>query len=77
MRFVAATAVVLHHYEHKRELFPAWVHSFGYQAVTFFFMLSGFILTYVHSNTENQVTSSLNVSNRKFWTLRIARIFPA
>jgi peptidoglycan/LPS O-acetylase OafA/YrhL len=51
-----------------------WCRS-GYEAVSFFFVLSGFILTYVYSS--NREHESLNVSVRQFHVARLARIGPA
>lgn len=69
-RFVAAIAVVFFHYsgslslpEHLRNLIGA-----GYNGVSFFFVLSGFILVYVSHGRELQV--------RDFWVRRFARIYP-
>lgn len=76
MRFFAATIVVLFHYDKNDQLFPTWVCNFGYEAVTFFFILSGFILTHVHVNVDGQ-RNLLNVSYKKFIALRLARLLPA
>lgn len=75
MRFLAATAVVLFHTDHARLSFPFGLQSFGYEAVTFFFVLSGFILTYVHATEE--CASGIDVDWRSFVVARIARIWPA
>lgn len=73
LRFFAAMVVVLYHC--GREVgFPAWVGDFfenGYEAVSFFFVLSGFILTYVYA-----VDPHATISRRRFWAARIARICP-
>ena len=70
LRFFAATLVVLYH------SLPLWKHyvityrllQFGYLGVTFFFILSGFVLTY------SSLSSPLN--GKKFVLNRIARIWP-
>ena len=49
--------------------------SGGYAAVTFFFMLSGFILAYAHAGKTERV--GCNVKATTFWRLRFARIAPA
>lgn len=49
--------------------------SGGYAAVIFFFVLSGFILAYVHTGERER--SACNVKAGKFWRLRFARIAPA
>ncbi len=72
LRFFAALFVVIFHYRHKEAIFPFGISHFGYEAVTFFFILSGFILTYTHARPKG-----LNVSLRAFLTMRIARIAPA
>jgi peptidoglycan/LPS O-acetylase OafA/YrhL len=76
LRFFAAAEVVVYHG------FLPWqtevvrgLTSVGYQAVTFFFVLSGFILTYVYTGSSEYV--SLGVTARAFWKARIARILPA
>lgn len=72
MRFFAALLVVLFHYALTHPQFRTSVTNFGYEAVTFFFVLSGFILVYVHADG-----SHLNVSARTFFRSRAARIAPA
>ena len=50
---------------------PAWFQTFssvGYVAVSFFFILSGFILIYTYAGKP------LNV--RQFWRARLARLYP-
>ena len=73
LRFFAAMLVVFYHA--GRELrFPAWTGDFfenGYEAVSFFFVLSGFILTYVYASSADP-----QISRRRFWAARIARICP-
>jgi peptidoglycan/LPS O-acetylase OafA/YrhL len=71
-RFLAALAVVIFHYDRKLAIFPAGLADFGYEAVTFFFILSGFVLTYTHGRDEG-----LNVSARQFARSRLLRIVPA
>jgi peptidoglycan/LPS O-acetylase OafA/YrhL len=67
--------VVIFHFGHDEPFFPASLTHFGYEAVTFFFVLSGFILTYVH--IEAGPPQRLNVTAREFLISRIARIAPA
>lgn len=64
LRFVAALEVVLFH----TTMFGPW-GSGGYAAVSFFFVLSGFILTYVYAGP--------GVRPVRFWRLRLARLAPA
>jgi peptidoglycan/LPS O-acetylase OafA/YrhL len=77
LRFFAALLVVIFHYNIKSDhtlRFPGGVADFGYEAVTFFFVLSGFVLTYVHVEIRNR--EILNLSARRFMIKRIARIAP-
>jgi peptidoglycan/LPS O-acetylase OafA/YrhL len=75
LRFFAATEVVIFHF-----FFPApttvlgSLFSAGYQAVTFFFVLSGFILAYVYSGRREEAPSA--TSARRFWAARAGRILP-
>jgi peptidoglycan/LPS O-acetylase OafA/YrhL len=71
-RFFAALLVVIFHYDKKLLLFPAGLADFGYEAVTFFFILSGFVLTYTHGRDDG-----LNVSVPVFARSRLVRIVPA
>ena len=76
LRFFAALLVVIFHYAPTKNLnVPGGVSSFGYEAVTFFFVLSGFILTYVHLETGD--SEKLNLRAATFMAHRIARIAPA
>lgn len=63
LRFFAALAVVAHHVG----AFPA-----GYLGVTFFFILSGFILAYRYAG---KIRTGEDV--RSFWQKRFARVYPA
>jgi peptidoglycan/LPS O-acetylase OafA/YrhL len=71
LRFVAAAMIVLLHTRGAFG-FPAdWGGAFQFaQAVPFFFMLSGFILTYVYPALDEAGT-------RRFLVARFARIWPA
>ncbi len=71
LRFFAASLIVLHHSKglfgvdgDLSEIFPT------YQAVSFFFVLSGFILTYVYPSFRT------NGSLKKFYLSRLARVWP-
>jgi len=46
--------------------------SNGWVSTSLFFMLSGFILSYLYWNEDGQFT----VSKKRFWILRFARIYP-
>lgn len=72
LRFMAALPVFLAH-------FPPTQHfaerlSFGYAGVGFFFVLSGFILTYTYRDAFNGALTSSAM--RAFHVARIARIYP-
>ena len=81
LRFFAAAEVVAFHVAQTR---PGWARpvdffsgllSGGYAAVIFFFVLSGFILAYVHTGESER--STCNVKASRFWRLRFARVAPA
>jgi len=71
LRFPAAAIIVFLHFRDLPGFSPVWGWPFPYPiGVTFFFVLSGFILTYVYpSLTPSQIP--------RFWWARIARIWPA
>ncbi len=79
LRFFAAYCVVLHHGEtirHKLGLPNFHDYSFfqnGTLAVSFFFVLSGFLITYL---LLSEIERTNDVSLRKFYLRRILRIFP-
>lgn len=79
LRFFAAYFVVLHHGEtirHKFGLPNFNDYSFfqnGAIAVSFFFVLSGFLITYL---LLNEIEQTATVSLRKFYWRRVLRIFP-
>ena len=72
LRFFAASGVVIFHYNLTSPVFPKVVASFGYEAVTFFFVLSGFILAYAHGIPG----AGMNVSAKQFFIARFVRIWP-
>ncbi len=71
LRWVAALAVFVHHMNFHFGL-PAPKIWLGGLAVSFFFMLSGFILTYVYAGRLSPTGKDV----RKFWLTRWARIWP-
>jgi peptidoglycan/LPS O-acetylase OafA/YrhL len=79
LRFFAAYLVVLHHGEtvrHKYGLPNFENYSFfrnGGLAVSFFFVLSGFLITYL---LLTEIERTGDVSLRKFYMRRVLRIFP-
>lgn len=72
IRFFAAFLVVIYHF--GGPYISKWpeplrnIISAGYNGVSLFFVLSGFILAYVYIPRET--------SKRKFWLARFARIYP-
>ena len=79
LRFFAASLVVFHHAEQiriKNDLFNLKLFSFfnnGGIAVTFFFVLSGFLITYL---LLKEKFFSGSISIKKFYYRRILRIWP-
>ena len=73
LRFFAALWVVLYHLRELRVFsLPGLYSSFagiGYVGVSFFFVLSGFILVYTYAGRE--------CTPARFWRARFARIYPA
>jgi peptidoglycan/LPS O-acetylase OafA/YrhL len=69
LRFFAALMIVIHHCDGFFGIKHS--HIKWEQGVSFFFVLSGFILAYVYPNLETWPDV------KKFWTARIARIWPA
>lgn len=71
LRFFAALLVFIDHFILKAHALD-WSLSLGYIAMTFFFMLSGFVLTYAyHGAFANAKTTKF-----KFYIGRLARIWP-
>ncbi len=73
LRFFAAFHVVIFHFQ-AMQIFigPAWfqkLSSIGYAGVSFFFVLSGFILVYTYAGQPMIL--------KNFWRARFARIYPA
>jgi peptidoglycan/LPS O-acetylase OafA/YrhL len=80
VRFFAATAVIVHHleqlklYQNLDTLWPnPWIIGLGRSAVSMFFVLSGFLITYLLL-VELEKTGSVNVKG--FYVRRILRIWP-
>ncbi|MHA3737828.1 acyltransferase family protein [Pseudomonas sp. Eth.TT006] len=72
LRFFAAAMIVIQHSASHFHILEGFTQRFTLiQGVTFFFVLSGFILTYAHSNL-----SGVGNSLRFMWA-RIARVWPA
>jgi peptidoglycan/LPS O-acetylase OafA/YrhL len=90
LRFFAAAEVLLYHLgrmtdvdvvEHYLDVtrFPGNVvniaTSAGHEAVTFFFVLSGFILTYVYAGATEREGFAVRATS--FWWARFSRLAPA
>jgi peptidoglycan/LPS O-acetylase OafA/YrhL len=73
LRFFAAFHVALFHMNEMGAITgPAWLKGFaaiGYVGVSFFFVLSGFILVYTYADRD--------IVWGEFWQTRFARIYPA
>lgn len=68
IRGIAAGLVFLYHVGKDAYWLPqGWIVSTGFAGVTFFFVLSGFVLTW----------SFRGRSSREFWTRRFARVYPS
>ncbi|WP_425390688.1 acyltransferase family protein [Ekhidna sp.] len=80
LRFFAATFVIFHHLEQYKSWAGhanVWganvIDALGHQPVSFFFVLSGFLITYLLL-VENEKTGQINIG--KFYWRRILRIWP-
>lgn len=80
LRFFAAFAVIIHHVEQLKSLYGyknyftnPFIDIIGGSSVTFFFVLSGFLITYLLL-VERRNTSTINVKN--FYIRRTLRIWP-
>ena len=79
LRFIAAYLVLMHHAEQirlKYDLFSLKAFSLfnnGGLAVSFFFVLSGYLITYL---LLREVKVTQDVAGRKFYVRRILRIWP-
>jgi peptidoglycan/LPS O-acetylase OafA/YrhL len=80
IRFIAAFLVILHHVEQLKNIFGFenyWANPFintvGKLGVILFFVLSGFLITYLLLAEEEQTK---NISIQDFYLRRIFRIWP-
>src|SRR5262245_59932952 len=80
LRFIAALAVIIHHIEQQKADFclpnsfgAAPIQLFGELGVVLFFVLSGFLLTYLLLE-EEKTTATIGIRN--FYIRRILRIWP-
>ncbi|HEX4925565.1 MAG TPA: acyltransferase [Bdellovibrionales bacterium] len=74
LRFAAAFFVVCFHFVHSRAApdFVAALIEYGNRGVAFFFVLSGFILTYRYWESARPGAGF----RREFWAARVARVAP-
>ena len=80
LRFFAATLVIFHHLEqykfwgNQQALWgQAFINALGHKPVSLFFVLSGFLITYLLLE-ENRERQSINIS--QFYLKRVFRIWP-
>lgn len=85
LRFFAATAVIFHHIEQYKSWkdYPSiwgadgvvgvFIDSLGHKAVSFFFALSGFLITYL---LLVELKKTGTVALKKFYVRRVLRIWP-
>lgn len=83
LRAIAALGVVIHHIEQFKAMnglqisnpnLSFLVHNLGKAGVDLFFVLSGFLITYLLLQEKNNNNGHLNIS--KFYLRRIFRIWP-
>ena len=72
LRFIFALMVFGAHCYIIEELFDTHFFKEGFVGVSFFFVLSGFIISY---NYQNRLAEHIT-TKRSFWVARIARIYP-
>lgn len=68
-RFIAAVLVVIYHMAPSSWHQKYWITNLGSEMVTFFFVLSGFVMVISHYNKNSESIIS-------FYSLRFARIYP-
>jgi peptidoglycan/LPS O-acetylase OafA/YrhL len=80
LRFIAALLVIIHHVEQLKSIYgipnhwnSPFVQIIGEQGVVLFFVLSGFLITYLLLE-EEKTTGTIKVKN--FYLRRILRIWP-
>jgi peptidoglycan/LPS O-acetylase OafA/YrhL len=80
LRFIAAAMVIADHIEQARSLYGLnniWklkgIYALGDKAVTLFFVLSGFLITYLLLKEKSKTNT---VSIKQFYIRRILRIWP-
>lgn len=71
LRFFAALYILLYHARPQFDILSFLPKEYEFpQGVTFFFILSGFILTYVYRDISNKA------ERKAFWIKRLARLWP-
>ena len=80
VRFIAAASVLIHHIEQVKEVFQIsnvydnhFIKNMGKLGVDLFFVLSGFLITYLLLHEKKQI---ININTRDFYIRRILRIWP-
>jgi len=80
LRFLAASLVIFHHveqYKHWAGMSSFWgensVNQLGHLPVAFFFVLSGFLITYLLMKEDHQYNT---INLKAFYMRRILRIWP-
>ena len=80
VRFIAASSVLIHHIEQVKEVFHVpnlydnhFVKNMGKLGVDLFFVLSGFLITYLLLHEKKQI---ININTRDFYIRRVLRIWP-
>ena len=77
LRFVAALAVYISHYGLPEA--PGWLDTFaaaGYDGVTVFFVLSGFVLTHTYGDEFRRWSRETPIRLWNFGVARFARVYP-
>lgn len=80
IRFIGAAAVIVHHVEQWKSMLglpnvsgESYIRYLGYQGVDLFFVLSGFLITYLLA-VESSDTGTISI--RAFVMRRVCRILP-
>ena len=80
LRFIAASVVIVHHVEQIKSLYGyqnyfdnIFIHNIGGYGVTFFFALSGFLITYLLL-VEQRTKKTISI--KSFYIRRTLRIWP-
>ena len=81
LRFIAALLVIVHHIEQLKYIYglpnnfsSSFVQIIGELGVILFFVLSGFLITYLLLEEEKRTTT---IAVKNFYLRRVLRIWPA